>query len=395
MTPRPLRVLQLSSDWKWTGPAEPMLQLALALRARGLEVSLACPPPPEGASRSLAAEAEAEGLAPVLDLERARGARGLRDRADAARVRAWTEARDVDVVHCWHTRDHLLALRAARSRRRARRTAVVRSLSGAEQIAATPWNRWLFGPGTDALLCPSPGAARRNARLRGGRPLAGCFGAVDLARFRPAPPDPALRRRLGVDPAAPLLGVVARVQPHRRFDLLLAAAARLFARVPDARLLVVGRGTRRAELAEAPARALGIADRVLFAGYRRDDYADVLRALDVLAFLVPGSDGTCRAVLEAAACGIPCVASRRGALSEIVVDGTTGLLADEEAEALARAFEALLADAPRRRAMGEAARRRAEACFAPTVLAAAVTGLYGEALGMRAAPAAPPPGLPG
>ena len=133
-----------------------------------------------------------------------------------------------------------------------------------------------------------------------------------------------MRAALGLAPEHEVIGIVARVQPHRRFDLLLAAAQRLFAQRPAARLLIVGRGTQREALAERPARALGIADRVVFAGYRHHDYADVLRAIDVFTFLVPGSDGSCRALLEAMACGIPAVTTRRGALAEIVADGRDG-----------------------------------------------------------------------
>ena len=67
---------------------------------------------------------------------------------------------------------------------------------------------------------------------------------------------------------------------------------------------MLGRGTHLDEVAVAPARELGIADRVVFAGYHRRDYAAILRAMDLLCFLVPGSDGSCRAVLEAAGSGL-------------------------------------------------------------------------------------------
>ena len=355
-----------------------MVRLALALRDRGLEVELACPEPPPGADRSLAEEARAVGLAPALEIERGRGSRWLRDGPDAARLAAHLAARDVDLVHCWHTRDHLMGLRAAWGRRRSGRTALVRSYRSAGRIPRTPWNRWLLGPGSDGLLCVSPATARANAPLRGGRPVAGHFGAVDLERFRPAAPDPGVRRALGLGSGSRVVGIVARVQRHRRFDLLLDAARRLFARVPEARLLIVGRGTHRAEVAEAPARELGIADRVIFAGYRVGDYAEILRAMDLFTFLVPGSDGTCRALLEAAACGIPAVTSRQGALSEIVVDGETGLLVDERPEALARAWEELLNDPSRRQALGAAARSRAEVLFAPDGLADAVVAFYSQ-----------------
>jgi glycosyltransferase involved in cell wall biosynthesis len=371
-----LKILQVTSDWKWTGPAEPMLRLALALRGRGLAVEIACPEAPGPGARSLAREARAAGLTPHLAFASGRGAWALVRSGDAACVRRVLDAGDVSIVHAWHTHDHLVALRAASARRRAGRTRLVRSWRHAEAIAPRPWNRWLFGPGTDGLVCVSPGSARRSEPVRGGRPSLGAFGAVDLARFRPAPPDPGVRASLGFAPEDRVVGIVARVQAHRRFELLLEAARRLFAKDERARLLVVGRGTRRAELAEEPAARLGIADRVVFAGYRAEDYAEVLRASDVFTFLVPGSDGTCRALLEAAACGIPAVVTRRGALPEIVLHGETGLVVDETPDALAEAWGALLQDPERRARLGGRAARRAAEEFDPERLASRMLAFY-------------------
>lgn len=369
-----MKILHVTSDWKWTGPAEPMLRLAVAQREAGHDVALACPAPPEP-RRSLAGEASAADLPPALVLERARGVRPLRDRGDVARLRARLED-GVAIVHAWHTRDHLLALRAARGLRPRGAPSVVRSYRRAEPIPVRPWNRWLFGPGTDGLLCVSPESAARNAGLRAGRPLAGVFGAVDLARFVPGGQDSVARKALGLEPEHRVVGIVARVQPHRRFDLLLAAAEKLFAADPLARLVVIGRGTRRVDLAEAPAQRLGIADRVIFAGYRELDYAALLRSLDVFTFLVPGSDGTCRALLEAAACGVPAVTTRRGALPEIVRDGETGVLVDEDPAALARGWLRLLADSALCARLGTAAAADARVRFAPERFAHAVEVLY-------------------
>jgi glycosyltransferase involved in cell wall biosynthesis len=364
-----------------------MLELCLELRARGHDVGLACPEPPPGEDSSLLARARAADLSPCVVLDRAKGIGVWRDAPDVARMRAALDTRDVEIVHAWHSRDHALALRAAHGRRRKGRTRLVRSYKSAVRIPRWPWNRWWFGPGCDGLVCVSPESAARNAGLRGGRPIVGSLGGVDLTRFHPADPPPALRASLGLDADALVVGIVARAQRHRRFDLLLEAAAQLFEREPRARLLVIGRGTHIQETAVAPAERLGIADRVVFAGYRSDDYVDVLRCADVFTFLVPGSDGGCRALLEATACGIPAVTSRRGALPEIVDDGNTGLLVDETPASLAAGFAALVCDAERRRSLGAAARARAEACFGRGALADAVTGLYAEVLGAADAPA--------
>jgi glycosyltransferase involved in cell wall biosynthesis len=353
-----------------------MLELLLAQRARGCEVELACPVAPAGAVSDLMSEARAAGVTPALEMTRGRGAIGWSDGGDVRRLRALVNRGRFEVLHTWHTRDHVLALRAAAGPRRAGLTRIVRSYARADRIPDRPWNRWLFGRATDGLLCVSPGAAARNAGLRRGRALGGVFGAVDLERFRPHPRSASVRKGLGLRPEHRVVGIVARAQRHRRFDLLLEATARLVRRDPDARLLVVGRGSHIEKLAVAPAVRLGIRERVIFAGYRTEDYVDVLRSIDVFTLLVPGSDGGCRALVEAAACGIPSVTTRRGALPEIVADGETGLVVAEEADALCAAWRRLLADASLRSNMGEAARRRAERHFSRDRVAAEVERFY-------------------
>jgi len=358
-----------------------MLRLLLAQRVRGHQAELACPDAPAGAGPGLVERARDAGVEPLCRLGRGRGARWWRDRADTGRLRALLRAHRFDVIHAWHTRDHALAWRAAGPRRQGEGPRIVRSYGRAQRISRWPWNRLLFGAGTDALLCVSREAARANAGLCRGRPVVGAFGAVDVGRFQPGPAPETVRASLGLEPQHRVVGIVARVQRHRRFDLLLEAMRELAAGDPDARLLVVGRGTHLDDLAREPASRLGIADRVIFAGYRQGDYADVLRAMDLFTFLVPGSDGTCRALLEANACGIPAVTSRRGALPEIVLDGETGLLVDERPDALCAGWRSLLGDPERRLRMGRAARRRAERHFAPAVLADAVERLYGASAG--------------
>jgi hypothetical protein len=187
---------------------------------------------------------------------------------------------------------------------------VVRSLPAAKLPSlAAPWNRWLFGPGCDGLVCVGQKNAERLQAVRGARPLASTRGVVDAERFSNA-------ERFGgaanaFRSGSPRIGIVARVQAHRRFDLLVDAFALLAAREQRVKLVVIGRGTRMRELLEVPVRRRGLEARVEFMGYRREDYREVLARLDVSTLLVPGSDGSCRAVLEAAAAGIPCVVTRR------------------------------------------------------------------------------------
>jgi phosphatidylinositol alpha-1,6-mannosyltransferase len=191
-------------------------------------------------------------------------------------------------------------------------------------------------------------------------------GVADLVRFDGRADGAPVREELKLGDA-PVVACVARLAPGRGHEQLLAGFQRLLERMPSARLLLVGKGERRAAL-EAIVAERGLGERVIFAGYRdRDhDLPAVLAAADVFALMAAGSDESCRAALEAMAAGRPVVARRVGALPETVVEGATGLLLDDDApDTVAAALATLLGDPARARAMGWAGRRRAEAVFAP------------------------------
>lgn len=184
---------------------------------------------------------------------------------------------------------------------------------------------------------------------------------IDTARFA-APVDRAeVRRRLGLDPGAPVVGTVGRLAAIKDQVTLLEAFALVWSAYPEAWLLLVGEGPMRPEL-EARAMILGIAGRVQFLG-DRSDVPELLGAMDVFA-LSSVSEGLPLTVLEAMAAGLPVVSTRVGGVPEAVVDGETGLLTPpKDPRALADALIGLLADPMERRRLGAAGRTRARERF--------------------------------
>lgn len=147
---------------------------------------------------------------------------------------------------------------------------------------------------------------------------------VDLAQFSPADPAmrAALRRSLGL-PDGPLALFAGRLVQEKGLDVLLNAWPLVLRRLPEAHLLVLGEGDQRAAL-EAQAHQLGLAGRVGFAG-SRDDVAPYLRAAD--AFVLPSyAEGLPVSLIEAMACGLPCVATAIGGTIRVLEDGATGRL---------------------------------------------------------------------
>ncbi len=160
--------------------------------------------------------------------------------------------------------------------------------------------------------------------------------------------------------AEPTVVYLGRLKRYKRVDLILRAVARLRERGTDARMVVGGRGDARAAL-EAQARALGIAERVTFAGFVTDEEKRELFARAWAHALTSPKEGWGISSVEASACGTPTVASDSPGLRETVRHGETGYLVphgDVEclADALGRAMEPANRDRMGRRARAFAGR---------------------------------------
>jgi glycosyltransferase involved in cell wall biosynthesis len=297
---------------------------------------------------------------------------------DGRRLRQWLRADGYGLVHCHLRNAHVVAALAAR--RMAHRPLVVRSAYAGEGPRGY-WERRLLREMTDGLLVVSE-QARRHVVERLGFPPDRVWvvhTAIDLARFDPARGLGDLRAELGLAPDAFVVGIVARVQWRRRFHVLLQAIERVRGRLPQLRFLIVGRGTNIEPIAVKPVRRMGLDDIVTFTGYQQgDDYVRTLATMDAKVFLVPGTDGSCRAVREAMAMGLPVIAARRGMLPELVADGERGVVLDDTPENLAGAMVALAREPERRAALGRAARRYALDHFSLERLGASVGEIYGE-----------------
>ena len=166
--------------------------------------------------------------------------------------------------------------------------------------------------------------------------------------------------------AAPRVLFVGRLVARKGVDRLLAALAEI--RETPWRLEIVGFGPERGPL-EARAEALGIAERVVFLG--RVSSEELVAAYRRAAcFVLPATlderedtEGLGVVLLEAMSYGVPVVATRRGGIVDIVEDGRTGILVEDDPATVARALAALLADPARRRALGEAGRARVRERF--------------------------------
>jgi len=179
---------------------------------------------------------------------------------------------------------------------------------------------------------------------------------VDTERFRP----PEQR------PETPQIVCVARLNPVKNLGLLLEACAILQSRGVKFRCVLVGEGPCREELEVARSR-LGLESVVELVGAA--EQAAVLEWWQraTVAVLSSHSEGMPVSLMEAAACGVPAVATAVGGVPELIENGVTGLVTPPgDASLLATALERLLQNRELATSLGTAARRRAEDRFSIT-----------------------------
>lgn len=193
------------------------------------------------------------------------------------------------------------------------------------------------------------------------------LNSVDLADFDPELRGPSLRQELGIPVASKVLGMTSRLSREKGQQTLLEAVALLKGRFPDLYVLLVG-DSIFTEDEDVPrslremADRLGISERVLFTGFRRD-VPRLYGAMDIF-ILATDAEPCGRVLFEAMAMARPVIGTDNGGTPEIVVDGVTGLLFPYgDAATLAERITRLLEQPAEMARMGAAGRRRVEEHF--------------------------------
>lgn len=202
---------------------------------------------------------------------------------------------------------------------------------------------------------------------------------IDLAEFDAHVPQPGERDRYAL-PWERIVLFAGRHVYDKGVDVLIEAARILLQRRGDAKFVVAGDGPMRMHL-EQLARSYGLGDKVLFTGRIPDDA--LYRAMKLADIVVVPSryEPFGIVALEAMAAAKPVIASRVGGLSEIVVDGETGILVPpEDPGALASAIESLLSNPELAREMGARGRRRVEELYRWDKIARYMRHVYGRVL---------------
>jgi len=296
-----------------------------------------------------------------------------------------------DIVHTHNPKPGVYGRVAARA---ARVPAIVNTVHGlyAQPDDRLPKKAAVYGIERIAAFCShaelvqNPEDLETLARLGVPRRKLHQLGnGIDLTRFAPgrvsATRREELRREMGAGPYDVVCGAVGRLVWEKGYRELFAAALSLRERHPELKLVIIGAiDDSKADAVTQSDIDAARASGVVFLGHR-DDVEDLYAAFDI-SVLASHREGYPRAAMEAAATGLPTVATDIRGCRQVVDDGRTGLLVTRgDAAALATAIASLVADGPRRGQMGRAAIDKARREFDQQRVIDITLGVYRDLLG--------------
>lgn len=364
------RIVHLLSSFGMGGQERVAFDLATSqLRAGCWVAALSMAPPPDG---PLAAEFRAAGAL----VDRVARPRPGVDPWLIPRIAHWLRRHDVELVHT-HNRFALIygAPAARLAGARVVHTKHGNNPRGGKRLVAGN----LAGRLVHAFVAVSPETAEfaRKRREVDERRLLVIPNGIELGRFHPAAAGrDRVRRELGIDADAWVIGTVGRIAAEKNQALLVQAMAPLLG--PKTRLVIAGDGPLLTALTEQIG-GLGVAGSVHLLGARKD-VPDILNALDTFV-LSSDTEGLPLVVPEAMATGLPVISTAVGGVPSVIDDGQTGFLVPRgDEQALRDRAAALRADPAASRAMGERARSAAITRFSAERMQREYLDLYGRVL---------------
>jgi glycosyltransferase involved in cell wall biosynthesis len=204
---------------------------------------------------------------------------------------------------------------------------------------------------------------------------------VSLARFSPGGRDEALKKNLGIDGLGPIITMVGLLRAQKRHEIFLDALKETQKHFPKVIGLIVGEGPRR-DLIEKAVRERDLTDRVIITGHR-DDIPNILSITDI-GVLTSEAEGLPQVILQYLAMNLPVVATRVGAIPQVVIHGQTGLLVEpNDAAGLTECLLDLLNHPERAMEMAGAGRQKVIHEFSEEAMLNRIMAIYQEALSRK------------
>lgn len=341
MAGRILSIAHSESSLGWGGQEIRILTEAAGMLRRGHRLTLLCPP-----QSAIYQEALRRGL-PVEAQPIAR-----KNLVGLLAIRTWLATNKPDIINTHSSTDTWLAALGSVGLRA--KPVLVRTRHISAALSNNASTRWLYQKATRKIV--TTGEALRLQLIEknglGEEKVVSVPTGIDLEHFMPGERARA-KKMLGIDENDFVIGIVATLRSWKGHRYLLQAFANLSC--PRCKLLIVGDGPQRGAI-EEQIQSLKIDAAVQRPG-NQEDVLPWLHAMNVFVLPSYANEGVPQALMQAMACGLPCVTTPVGSILEIAKHEQTALIIPpENTHALQLALQRLIKDEALRMRIGEAAR---------------------------------------
>ena len=399
-----MKILHLLSSRKWTGAAEPVFLLCRGLMQRGHEVHLAYSQPLKG--KRLSSRHLREGkLGLFIEPSRSLYRPGMKQKADEwgltvladLKLNVIVNIRDnwndykllrslfkqgrYDIIHCHLGHAFYLALFCRGSQ--SSNPQLIYTHHSTKPLRRNFLHRTLIPKRTAHIIAHCPEVEQAYQKDFGIPPerISLLKGGIDLQPFESPPSGKEFRSKLGIPQECLLVGMVARMQERRDHFTLIRALAEM--NLPQEKLscLLIGDGEHRIPI-ENLIQESGLKEQVWAPGYLGEDYLEALSAVDVFVYTAPGSDASCRAVIEAMAMGKPVIGVHRASVPLLIEEEKSGFLFEPgSVSELSEKIQFFLKHPEKIIEFGQRGRERVEAELSSSHLVDEVEKIYQKVLG--------------
>ena len=366
-------ILHTEASTGWGGQEIRIITESVGMIERGHRVLLVCQP-----TSVISKKASEQGIETfVMPMRGAFDVKGIR------RLRALYRDQNVDIVNTHSSKDSWCAGLAAKL---AGGVKVIRTRHLSIPIKRSFESRLLYSTIPDVVVTTGEGI-REHIIERTGRDSDSVVSiptGIDLSRFDPAGVNGSkVRAEFGIGEGGLLIGSVGMLRSMKGFGYYLQAASRVREKYPQAKFLIVGDIAFTSNIKEELAKQIAELDMeksVIMTGYR-DDIPEIMAALDVFVLASIRSEGVPQTITQAMAMKKPVVATNVGCISEQVIDGETGFLAEKaNSQELAERMLKIVEDRDLAARMGESGRKLVEAKLSLEGMLDATEAVYNRLL---------------
>ncbi|MCX5804988.1 MAG: glycosyltransferase family 4 protein [Proteobacteria bacterium] len=350
-----MKILQLFSDWKWTGPAEPTVSLCEALTGEGVDVTLAyrCAPL-DFQERTVEKQAKSRGIKTYDGFKMNRYFSPEEWLYDIKAIKSYAAINSIDIIHTNLSHDYYTAIFSLLFSSNG--PLIIRTDHKRDGMPVNRFMSWAVRR-TDGLVSYSSSIMKQDIEAFRFPKERTCVIPPGVRPYTGPLRD--MRNEFGIKKDEKVIGIIGRLKPDRGYDVILEAFRLLRNRMDKVKLLIMGRSSQIEQSIKQPIVKLGLKDDVILAGYWIDDYFSVISTFDLFVMMRAGSDGTARALREVMAMGKPAIVSDMGMLPELVEDGKSGYVVRLDEHELAARLEEILSDEEKMKTFGLKAKQSA------------------------------------